>query len=137
MQFIFTDTPLPVPGASTFMQSILRIWSSMRAVLIRREPRCPASSVHAWLQSRLLTSDFLAEHYEIGRGIVQRMSEINAAIPQHWWDVISGTVEIDVHWGWWVYFDDVGTLMLVRDHRRFFVPAETQDCLPHIRIIFY
>ena len=40
MRFVFSDAPVSVPRASPFMRSILRIWSSMRAVLIRREPRC-------------------------------------------------------------------------------------------------
>lgn len=173
MRFLFTDAPLTVSDTSPFMQSILRIWSSMRAVLIRREPRCreeidrqpliwnsyivdaqerqlgvrthvdwarwdagPASSMHTWLQSRLLPADFLSEHYEIGRGTAVRMSEIDAAIPQPWWDIIDGRAQIGEHTGWWGYFDDTGTLLLVKYIRRVFVPAVRQDCLPHIRILF-
>lgn len=40
MRFVFSDAPVAVPRASPFMRSILRIWSSMRAVLVRRESRC-------------------------------------------------------------------------------------------------
>ena len=41
-----------------------------------------ARSVHRWLQMRALHADFLAKHYDIGRGVRQRIAEIDVAIPR-------------------------------------------------------
>ena len=70
---------------------------------------------------RALPAHFLAKHYDIGRGVRERIAKIDAAIPRQWRGALIGAHKMPPHMGWWGFFDETGTVLLVRQHRRVYV----------------
>ena len=85
---------------------------------------------------RALRVDFLAEHYDIGRGVRQRIAEIDEAITRQWRDALTRVRVMSPHTSWWGFFDEIDTVLLFRQHHRVYVQALVQDNLPHNRISF-
>lgn len=61
----------------------------------------------------MLDTDFVATHYDMGRGVADRLIEIDSAIPLKWDAVMRDTVQMPLHSGWDGLFQQ-GTLLLVR-----------------------
>ncbi|MCO5560007.1 hypothetical protein L7F22_013612 [Adiantum nelumboides] len=95
-----------------------------------------AASYGAWCRVRLLPVDTLAERYRIGRGVIPRVIEIESAIPDAWDQVIRGSSHMQPHQGWWSYFNENGSAILVIYQFLLFTIAEDQDTSRHTRICF-
>ncbi|MCO5556264.1 hypothetical protein L7F22_009810 [Adiantum nelumboides] len=74
----------------------------------------PAAFYGTWCTERLLPVDTFAEEFHIGRGTVQRVIEIESAIPDAWDQIIRGSTSMPHHQGWWGYFDENGLAILVK-----------------------
>ena len=71
-----------------------------------------------------------------GALLLRRIVEIDAAIPRQWCDALTGAHKMPPHAGWWGFFDEIDTVLLVGQHHYVYVLALIQDNLPHIRISF-
>lgn len=72
--------------------------------------RGPATSLLTWLAARCLDADLIAMTYTIDRGVASRISEIDAAIPQQWIEMITEPqIESQQPFliGWWTFFQSI------------------------------
>ena len=84
----------------------------------------------------MLDVDFLAEHFDIGRGIRPRLAEIEDAILEAWQQIIRCDNTLPEHVGWWGHFSSQGAPLLARYVDMLFVPADKQDLSGHVRLSF-
>ena len=85
----------------------------------------PALCVASWCESRLLDIEFIAAHFDIGRGIQARLLEIEDAIPYTWQGILRGDNTLPEHVGWWGFFSSQGApLLTIHMDMLFFVALE-------------
>lgn len=91
-----------------------------------------------WSQSCQLSADFIAEEFSIGRGVLTRIAEIDAAIPELWDRVVRGLHEMPEHLGWLCMFGEEGTPSLVWSFHCYspmlFIPVGVPDSFGHVRL---